>query len=105
MPSPSKSTPGARRRVLIVDDHPMVRHGIHQRLAIESDLTVSAEVGSIAEALEAVARDCPDVVVVDISMGGRNGMELIKDLHVLHPHLPLLAFSMHDEARYAARVL
>jgi DNA-binding NarL/FixJ family response regulator len=66
---------------------------------------VCADVGSAKEALAAVEKIAPDLVLVDLSMGERSGLELIKDLHALHPHVPILVFSMHYETLYAERAL
>lgn len=94
-----------RRRVLIVDDHPVVREGLVQRINRESDLIVCAEAGDAREAMAALEREGPDLVVVDISLPGRGGLELIRDIHALHPDLPVLGLSMHDEVVFGERVL
>jgi DNA-binding NarL/FixJ family response regulator len=101
--SPSKLT--AVKRILVVDDHPMTRHGVAQRIRIERDLEVCSDVGTAKAALMAVAKLAPDLVLADLSLGERSGLELIKDLHVLHPEVPVLVFSMHYETLYAERVL
>jgi len=90
---------------LIVDDHPMMREGLAQLLDHESDLQACGQADSAGQALNAVNAAAPDLVLLDISLPDRNGLELIKDLHTLHPHLPILVVSMHDEAIYAERVL
>jgi DNA-binding NarL/FixJ family response regulator len=100
-----KSKPVQKKKILIVDDHPMTRHGIAQRLRAEPDLEVCAEVETAKAALAAVESARPDLVLADLSLGERSGLELIKDLHVLHPKLPVLVFSMHYETLYAERVL
>ena len=97
--------PSARKQILVVDDHPMTRLGVTERIRIEPDLNVCADVGTANAALAAVERLGPDLVLVDLSMGERSGLELIKDLHALHPHVPVLVFSMHYETLYAERVL
>ena len=104
-PKKDRQSQAPRKRILIVDDHPMTRHGIAQRIRVESDMGVCAEVGSAAEALAAVVAHRPDLVLADLSLGGRGGLELIKDLHALNPKVPVLVFSMHYEALYAERVL
>lgn len=94
-----------RKQILVVDDHPMTRLGIAERIRIEPDLTVSADVGTAKEALAAVGKLAPDLVLADLSMGERSGLELIKDLHALHSSVPVLVFSMHYETLYAERAL
>jgi DNA-binding NarL/FixJ family response regulator len=104
-PSPPPPPRSVRKKILVVDDHPMTRLGVTERLRIEPDLAVCADVGSAKEALAAVEKLAPDLVLVDLSMGERSGLELIKDLHALHPHVPVLVFSMHYETLYAERAL
>ncbi len=94
-----------RKRVLIVDDHPMMREGLAQLIEHEPDLSVCGQADSAAQALNAIAAQPPDLVLVAISLPDRSGLELIKDVHALHPQLPLLVVSMHDESLYAERVL
>jgi DNA-binding NarL/FixJ family response regulator len=98
-----RSTP--TKRILIVDDHPLTRDGVSHRLQIEADLEVCGEVGTAKAALAAVRQSPPDLVLADLSLAERTGLELIKDLHVLHPDVPVLVFSMHFETLYAERVL
>src|SRR5580765_2990382 len=93
------------KRVLIVDDHPMMRQGLAQLINNEPDLTVCCEAGTAAEALQAVSSHSPDLVLADITLPDKSGLELIKDLLTLRPALPILVVSMHDEALYAERVL
>ena len=106
-PSPPPPPPprSVRKQIIVVDDHPMTRLGVTERIRIEPDLAVCADVGSAKEALAAVVKLAPDLVLVDLSMGERSGLELIKDLHALHPHVPVLVFSMHYETLYAERAL
>lgn len=91
--------------MLLVDDHPLMRSGLRQLLDSEPDLTVCAEANDAAEALRYLARETVDLVLTDLTLPGRGGLELIKDLRVLHPGLPILVLSMHDEALYAERVI
>ena len=93
------------KRVLIVDDHPMMRQGLAQLIEHEADLCVCGQADRAGQALETIAATQPDLVLVDISLPDRSGLELIKDVHALRPNLPLLVVSMHDEALYAERVL
>lgn len=92
-------------RILIVDDHPIVRHGMKVLIDQEKDLMTISEVGTAEAALEAVANLSPDAAVVDISLSGTDGLELIKRIRALYPRFPVLAVSMHDENFYAERVL
>ncbi len=102
-----KSTPAGnrKRRILLVDDHPMLRQGLAQVVNQQPDLVVCGEAGDSGTAMQCVAATKPDLAVVDISLEGRSGLELIKDLRALHPEVPILVMSMHDETLYAERVL
>ena len=95
----------ARRRVLVVDDHPIVREGIAQLLDRQADLCACGEATDIDSALRAVRALSPDVAVIDLSLGREAGLDLIERISVLAPGLPMLALSMHDEALYARRAL
>jgi DNA-binding NarL/FixJ family response regulator len=90
---------------MIVDDHPMTRRGLVQLISAESDLAVSAEAGSAHQALAALVPPLPDLVLADITMPGKSGLEFIKEMQALHPEVPVLVLSMHDESIYAERVL
>lgn len=92
-------------RILLVDDHAVVRDGLRQLLEGEPDLAVCGEAGSAEQALEVAAQTHPDLAIVDISLGGANGIELIKNLKALEPDLRILVLSMHDEAHFAERAL
>jgi DNA-binding NarL/FixJ family response regulator len=94
-----------KQRVLIVDDHPIVRQGITRLINYEEELTVCGEAGNAKEAMENIIKEEPDLVIVDISLKGRSGLELIKDIKMRHENLPVLVVSMHDESLYAERVL
>jgi DNA-binding NarL/FixJ family response regulator len=94
-----------RRRVLIVDDHPIVRQGLTQLISQESDLEVVGEADDAATAIEAVSRLAPDVVIVDLMLKNSSGIELIKDIKARRPEVRILVVSMHDEAVYAERAL
>jgi DNA-binding NarL/FixJ family response regulator len=95
----------ARRRVLIVDDHPLLREGLGKVINQQADLVVCGEAGDASGGLAAVAKCRPDVVIVDISLAEGSGLDLIKDLHARQPRLPVLVLSMHDENLYAERAL
>jgi DNA-binding NarL/FixJ family response regulator len=98
--------PGSlKRRILIVDDHPMMREGLAQLIEHEPDLITAAQAESAAQALEVIESSVPDLLLLDISLPDKSGLELIKDVHTLHPALPILVVSMHDESMYAERVL
>lgn len=95
----------AAQRLLIVDDHPMMRTGLAQLIDNENDLKVSAEADNAGQALNAVAKQKFDLALVDISLPDKNGLELIKDVRALSPAALILVVSMHDETLYAERVL
>lgn len=89
----------------MVDDHPIMRQGLSLLIENEPDLTVAAEARTAEEAVAEVAREKPDLALIDITLPGRSGLELIKDLQAMEPDLPTLVLSMHDETLYAERVL
>jgi DNA-binding NarL/FixJ family response regulator len=93
------------RRVLLVDDHPIVRHGLGLLIEQEDDLTICGETESAVETLDCIDKVSPDIVLVDISLRGSNGLELTKALKETRPELPVLVLSMHDESLYAERAL
>lgn len=103
-PAPGPAAP-ARRRILIIDDHPFMRAGLAQLIDRQTDMQVCGEAGNPAEAIHELAHCQPDLVLTDITMPGRSGLEFIKDLLTTHPKMPVLVVSMHDEAIYAERVL
>ena len=94
-----------RKQLLIVDDHPMMRTGLTQLIDNTPDLKVCAEADNAGQALQAVARRNFDLILLDISLPDKNGVELIKDIQALKSGLPVLVVSMHDELLYAERVL
>jgi len=97
--------PEANKRILVVDDHPMTREGISQWIRHEPGFEVCFETENAALALASVIADPPDLVLTDITLPGRSGLELIKDIHAIHPDLLVLVISMHDESIYAERAL
>jgi len=99
------ATPAARSNVLIVDDHPILRHGIAQMVSREDDMRVCGEAGSVPEALAFIAAHPVDLAVVDLSLDDRSGMELIRTVHQRHPQVRCLVLSMHDEKLHAERAL
>jgi DNA-binding NarL/FixJ family response regulator len=105
-PEPIALTAGApRKRILIVDDHPLVREGVRGTINREPDLTVCGEAANAMQAVDLFQKLAPDVVLVDITLPGKSGLELVKDLKAAHPGALILALSMHDESHYAERIL
>ncbi len=104
-PAAPRRRAGAARRVLIVDDHPIVRQGLRRMIDPEPDLVVCGEAQSEREARAAIRELDPDAVIVDISLVQGDGLELVRDVHAQRPDLPMLVLSMHDEAIYAGRLL
>ena len=92
-------------KILIVDDHPIVRQGLAEMVNHEEDLMVCGQAEDAHKAMTAVKESKPDMAIVDISLKETSGMELIKDLKAQYPSLPVLALSMHDESLYAERAL
>jgi DNA-binding NarL/FixJ family response regulator len=101
----TKKNTRSKKRILIVDDHPMMRQGLAQLINSEPDLEVCAEADTAAQALHLVGTSKADLIIVDISLPDKNGLELIKDIRALFPELLILVVSMHDESLYAERVL
>ncbi len=97
MPNPS--------RIFIVDDHPVFRKGLALLINEEKDMTVCGEAEDVNEAKRAIERDRPDMVIVDITLKDKSGLELIRDLHARDDALPMLVVSMHEETLYAERAL
>lgn len=92
-------------RVLLVDDHPVVRRGLAELIDQEPGFSVCGEAQNAQEALDAVAGLQPNLAIVDVSLQGTSGIELIKDLKIRYPDMLVLVLSMHDETLYAERVL
>ena len=95
----------ARFRILLVDDHPVVLSGYQLMFDAQADLTVCATATSAAQAFDAAARERPDLIITDLTMPGRSGLDLIKDLVAMFPEVKVLVVSMHDEMLYAERAL
>ena len=91
--------------ILIADDHQVVREGLRQILSDEPDIGVVGEAQDSQEVLELAAKQDWDIVVLDISMPGRGGLDVLKELKKHHPKLPVLILSMHSEDQYAVRAL
>lgn len=94
-----------RARVLLVDDHPLIRERLAEIINREADLTVCGEAEDRLSAVELALRASPDIAIVDITLKNSDGVELIKDLHDRLPSLRILVVSMHDESLYAERVI
>ena len=93
------------KSVLLVDDHPIMRHGLAQLVRMEDGLHVCGEAGSAQEGLAAVEELKPDLVIVDLTLPDKSGLELVKDIQAMVPGTQCLVLSMHDEALYAERAL
>ena len=92
-------------KILIADDHPIVRKGLKEIIEVTPDMMVGDEASNGQEALEKVRKNDFDVVLLDISMPGRSGLEILKELKSEKPELSVLILSMHPEEQYAVRVL
>ena len=103
--SPKASPKTTRIRVLVVEDHPMLRKGLVQCINDESDLTVCGEAASVAQAMKLAPAQKPEAAIVDIGLPDGHGLELVKNLRSLLPRLKVLVLSMHEESVYAARAL
>ena len=109
--SAKKATPTNRNaskgknKILIVDDHPMVRQGLVRLVKNEDDLEICGQADDAPEALKAISATKPDVVVLDISLKSSSGIELMKSIKAQYPKLAVLVLSMHNEVLYAERAL
>ena len=104
----AKDLPAARsglKNIIVVDDHPVVRQGLAKLLSDERDLALCGEAENARDGLQAIGKLKPDLAIVDISLAGKTGLELIKDIRAQYPQLPVLVLSMHDELIYAERAL
>jgi len=90
-----------KKKVLIVDDHPIVCAGLTHLINQEEDLAVCREAHTAHEALETIEEIEPDIAIVDVSLKGQSGIELIKNIRIRYPELPILVFSIHDESIYS----
>jgi len=92
-------------KILIADDHAVVREGLKQVLSENPDLIVAAEASTGQEVIDKIAKNDFDLVVLDISMPGRGGLDILKEIKIQKPRLPVLVLSMYPEEQYAVRVL
>lgn len=100
-----KAAAPAPKKILIVDDHPMMRDGLAALITAQPDLAVCGQAADAREAMQVIESRRPDLVLMDISLPGKSGLEAIKDTQALAPGLAVLVISMHDESLYAERVL
>src|SRR2546421_398215 len=100
-----KSASAKARRIVIVDDHPLFRKGLEQLIHSHNGLAICGEAANAAEAMDVIRRIEPDLAIVDLSLPGANGIELIKNIRAEFPKLLILVLSMHDESLYALRAL
>ncbi len=99
------SAPSPKKRVLIVDDHPVFRAGLTGLVNLEDDLIVCGEAHDAAQAMHLLKELRPDVMLMDMSLPGKNGLEVLKDIGTLSPQTLVLIISMHDETLFAERVI
>jgi len=92
-------------RILVADDHPIMRKGLKQLFSETDDMAVTGEASDGAQVLEMMSKDSYDLVLLDISMPRKNGLEVLKELRSSHPHIPVIILSMHPEGQYASRAL
>jgi DNA-binding NarL/FixJ family response regulator len=102
---PSEFPEVKRKTVFIVDDHPLLRQGIALMINREQDLIVCGEAADAQTALKQIEGRPPDIMIVDISLSGPDGLDLLKNIRAMYPSLPVLILSMHDESIYAERAL
>jgi len=101
----SRTSEKSVKRLVLVDDHPIMRHGLAQLIRAEDGLDVIGEAGSAREGLEVVGKLKPDLAVIDLTLPDKNGLELVKDIRALHPATQCIVLSMHDETLYGERAL
>src|SRR5437868_11882353 len=100
-----KCDPPEVKRIVIVDDHPLFRKGLEQLIHSEDGFAVCGEANNAPEAMDVIRKLNPDLAIVDLSLPGANGIELVKNIRAEFSKLPVLILSMHDESLYALRAL
>jgi DNA-binding NarL/FixJ family response regulator len=93
------------KRIVIVDDHPLFRKGLQEMIHSDGNFAICGEASNAAEAMEVIRKLNPDLAIVDLSLPGTNGIELIKNIRAEFSRMPILVLSMHDESLYALRAL
>lgn len=105
MTEPTSERPAAKSRIYLVDDHAMFREGLRQLIEREADMTVCGDAADAAAAMTGIEATHPDLVIVDISLGGTSGIDLVKAIKNKYEDLPVLVVSMHEESLYSERAL
>ena len=105
IPIPEETAQRTRKRILVVDDHPLLRQGLAMLINQQHDMHVCGEAEEAQAAMQAIADKRPDIIILDLSLKGPDGLEVLKSIRALYPDLPVLILSMHDEAIYAERAL
>jgi len=105
IPVPEETAQRTKKRILVVDDHPLLRQGLALLINQQQDMQVCGEAEEAHAAMQAIAQKQPDIIILDISLKGPDGLEMLKSIRGLYPELPVLILSMHDEAIYAERAL
>lgn len=100
-----QTTATTRKTVLVVDDHPLLRQGLAMLINQQKDMQVCGEAEDVSAAMQCIAQRRPDIIILDLSLKGPDGLELLKSIRSTDPDLPVLILSMHDEAIYAERAL
>jgi DNA-binding NarL/FixJ family response regulator len=103
MEDPTKQSQAAKRSILLVDDHPIFRYGLEAFLKKYQPEFVCSHADNVGAALESLRDSPPDIAIVDVSLGGANGIELVTQMKAETPHLAIIVFSMHDEPQYVLR--
>ncbi len=103
--TPDRAAQSTKKNVLVVDDHPLLRQGLALLINQQQDMQVCGEAEEAHAAMQAITQRRPDIMILDISLNGPDGLELLKSIRASDPDLPVLILSMHDEAIYAERAL
>jgi DNA-binding NarL/FixJ family response regulator len=105
IPIPQPTAQTTKKKVLVVDDHPLLRQGLAMLINQQADMQVCGEAEEAHAAMQSIAEKHPDIIILDLSLKGPDGLELLKSIRAAYPDLPVLVLSMHDEAIYAERTL